>query len=594
MILAVVTDEISAPSWAKEGKTWSRGNTTFYFKPNTDQFSKQKQDDGVFRFSTSEPVFRTLQGEFSNLDHTTTYEEHISHAENNFSGFEFKETATSWSLILNSARITRSRMYMTAQNGSIYFSEDLRQLLPFTERKIHPSGAFSVLKYGEVPEYITVIDGIYSIPVGNYLTIAEDRLPAIVKKKSWKRDDFKPFFKLAFPMDGGSIPKTEKLLDNEFEFIATTNPLVPISGGVDSTLLNCMIDRHATEAYPAYFMQFGDNDPELEFAIEAAKVTKADLYIGMLQPSDMIQSFEFQATQLYEPIGESSTISLAFYFSQHLKSGHTIIDGTLADGCYGSTNYNRNVVSENPDRPHWQQKLNERIAAFVQFHGLPGKDRFFPRDSLMHDPYLQFMDVYLGPFANTWVKGAESFCKELLPLWQDYYNYLDTSPRQQDDWMKYSIFKMVNYACKNNTAKTFDNSKPDNLGLYPFTWLSILEDQGHYSWAEKCTDNIIKYPLKKILETYMSEDFIYRKKVGLNACFEDWIHTLENREYLINLLNKENGIAEFFFGKSRRDTLVKKFRSSILHPNLARMVINVTLVQGWMDYNQVTINGNRN
>jgi hypothetical protein len=131
------------------------------------------------------------------------------------------------------------------------------------------------------------------------------------------------------------------------------------------------------------------------------------------------------------------------------------------------------------------------------------------------------------------------------------------------------------------------------LGLYPFTWKSILEDQGHYSWAEKTMHGQIKYPLKKILEQYMSKDFIHRKKVGLNACFEDWIHLGENRGFLIDLLKVQGGIAEFFFGKSRRDALVKKFASSTLHPNLARMVINITLMQGWMNHNNVTVNGNK-
>ena len=35
-------------------------------------------------------------------------------------------------------------------------------------------------------------------------------------------------------MDGGDIPKTEKLLEEQFKFVATLNPLVPVSGGVDS------------------------------------------------------------------------------------------------------------------------------------------------------------------------------------------------------------------------------------------------------------------------------------------------------------------------------------------------------------------------
>lgn len=593
MLLAVSYKLQESPSWVKDLDSWESGHTEFFYRQNTDKFSQELKEDGLVRFTTSQAVFRNESGDYAFAKNQKPYAQFIREAENNFSGFEYKANNGDWSLTLNSARITRSRMYFTVQGETVFFSEDLRQLLPFTSNKINPTGAFSVLKYGEVPEFITVIDGIFTIPVGSYVELNEAVLEDILKKGQLDRSLTKPFFKIDFPMDGGDLPKTEHMLNQEFQFIAGLNPLVPISGGVDSTLLNCLIDRFSDSAYPAYFMRFGDEDPELDFAIEAAKATKADLYVGTLQPTDMIRSFEFQSGQLFEPIGESSTISLAFYFSQHLKSGHPIIDGTLADGCYGSTDYNRDLIGENPERPQWQQKLNEKIAAFVQFHDLPGKDRFFPRDSLMNDPYLQFMDVYLGPFANTWVKDSDAYCMELLPMWQSYYDFIDIPRDQQDDWTKYTIFKMVNYACKNNTAKTFDNSKPDNLGLYPFTWRSILEDQGHYSWAEKTMHGQIKYPLKKILEQYMSKDFIHRKKVGLNACFEDWIHMGENRGFLIDLLKVQGGIAEFFFGKSRRDALVKKFASSTLHPNLARMVINITLMQGWMNHNNVTVNGNK-
>jgi hypothetical protein len=160
---------------------------------------------------------------------------------------------------------------------------------------------------------------------------------------------------------------------------------------------------------------------------------------------------------------------------------------------------------------------------------------------------------------------------------------------QQDDWMKYSVFKMVNYACKNNTAKSYDNSQPENSGLYPFTWLSILQDQGHYSWVEKTLENTIKYPLKKILSSYMSHDFIYRKKVGLNSCFEDWIHVPLLKAYFSKIINRENGVAEYFLG-SRKNRLINLYsKSEPLHPNLARMVINMSILDAWLERHQISI-----
>lgn len=546
------------------------------------------RSENVWQFISSEPYVRNSDASYSKVTTLEPLKDLMQKAENNFVGIEIRKTETGWNFIGHSARITRARLYYTILENEIVFSYDLRDLLPFTDRQLDLTGAYSILKYGDVPEYITCIENIYTVPVGMYLEFDSTSFDTVLKKKMLGPEDLKYFFKLDFPMDGGDIPKTQKLLEEQFSFVATLNPLVPISGGVDSTLLNNLIDRYSDETYPAYYMQFGEDDSELEFAKQAAKGTKAELYVGVFTPDDMIDSFVSQNEKLVQPIGESSTISIAYYFRHDLHKGRKVMDGTLADGCYGSTDYNKNIIGDIPNRPRWQQQLNEQITAYLQWNRTSWENRFHPRDSNMPDPYLQYMDVYLGPFGNTLLKDSQRHCETLLPLWQRYYDYLKVDRKDQDDWMKYSVFKMVNYACKNNTAKSYDNAQPGNSGLYPFTWKSILEDQGHYHWLEKAKDGIVKYPLKKIMEPYQPHDFIYRKKVGLNSCFEDWIHHGPNRDFLSGLMSVKGGIAEHFLG-SKQKALVHKFKTSELHPNLARLIINLSILQAWMDRNKVRI-----
>ncbi len=548
------------------------------------------ETESLFTFTSELPYVRTNGGYDVWNDPKVNLEEIASKAENNFAGFQFKWENEDWKVCLTSARITRARMFFMLVSEGIICSDDLRELIPFSTKRMNKDAAFSILKYGDVPEYITVIDGVFCVPVGQQLRLNENQLNEWCQLGEVPRDAFNFFFHLDFPMDGGDIPKTEKLLEEEFSFVAGLNPIVPVSGGVDSTLINCLIDKFSDSPYPAYYIQFGEDDPELHFAKEAAKATKADLEIAVFTPEDTIPSFEFQNEKAIQPIGESSMISTAYFFKDQGLQGYKVMDGTLADGCYGSTNYNKQIIGDIPDRPPWQQKLNEWIAAQLQSRKLPGFERFHPRDSYVPDPFLQFMDVYLGPFGNMWIKDAKAISERLLPLWKYYYSYLKPNSEQQDDWMKYSVFKMVNYACKNNTAKTYDNSQPENSGLYPFTWLSILNDQGHYSWKEKTLNNTIKYPLKKILEQYMSNDFIFRKKVGLNSCFEDWIHEPFLKDHFSSCISRPNGVAEYFLG-SRLNTLLKLYASNEpLHPNLARLVINLSILDAWLVRHKISIN----
>ena len=73
-------------------------------------------------------------------------------------------------------------------------------------------------------------------------------------EKQLSQDVFTSFFKINYTFEGGDIKQTESLLNKMMKHISQKDIIVPLSGGVDSTLLNCLIDKHRTEKYPAYFI----------------------------------------------------------------------------------------------------------------------------------------------------------------------------------------------------------------------------------------------------------------------------------------------------------------------------------------------------
>ncbi|MAS52216.1 MAG: hypothetical protein CMD20_03320, partial [Flavobacteriales bacterium] len=101
---------------------------------------------------------------------------------------------------------------------------------------------------------------------------------------------------------------------------------------------------------------------------------------------------------------------------------------------------------------------------------------------------------------------------------------------------------------------------------------------------EKTQDGVIKFPLKKILESYVDKDFIYRKKVGLNSSFEEWVCTQQNKKFLTSIIEKKESLALVLMGKSNMKKLMNHFNSyKPVHPNVARLVINLALSQSWID-----------
>ncbi len=486
-------------------------------------------------------------------------------------------------LFCSSSRFTRKRIFYIEENESIYIGTCLKYLIPYSNKKANLTAMYSVIKFGETPEFITVVDNIKVVPVSCYF---KTKINELFKQEL--KLLFNQYYKINYSFSEISIKNTEQKLENILQYISNNKIMVPLSGGVDSTLINCIIDKFKDEKYPAYFIQFGKNDPEQTFAKMAAENTKADLNICTMESTDFIEAIEYQSNHLDSPIGETSTIPLSYFFKQNNYSGYTILDGTLADGCYGSTNYNKNLFEGIKNRSHISQVMNEQIAGFLQKNNLIGKNLFHPRDAQIKDEYLKFMNAYIGSLSNVYFPKSKKYNKTLEPLWLWYYNLMNIENLNPTDaeWAKYTILKMIGYASRITTAKVEDLCGNNNIE-YPFIWKEILDDQAKYSWKDKTQNNIIKFPLKEILSNYKSKDFIFRKKVGLNNAVPQWALENLNKKYLLDILIKNNTIIEDLIGKNNLSILVKNFKSNNIHPNVVNLVISLCSLQKWCDANFV-------
>ena len=538
-------------------------------------------------YYSATPIIK-VGNEYKEYEFSGSYEieKVIEESQNNFSSFNVFKKGNALFLTISSSRFARARMYFTKAESGFYFSDDIRELIPYSSKRINQSAMYSIIKFGNTPEYITSIEGIYAVPVASLLTISISQLSTM---RQIDFGIFKKYFHLTYTLEGGNIYDTEQILGGIFNYVSKTNFIVPISGGVDSSLMNFMINERTEKKYPAYYIAFGDNDPEIKFAREAVKNTKAELDICTMYPKDFIQAFEFQTNNLIQPTGEYSTVSMSHLFREFKFSGFNILDGTLADGCYGSRNYIDPLSQGKAKVSLIQRKAQEQISSFLQLYNLPYNDKFYPRDSMVNDFYIQLMSTYTGPMANTIFKDAEKFNKQLLEYWKWYYSLIISKNGVTDEWMKYSIFKMINYASNSTLAKTYDLCGSTNQMIYPFIWKDILNDQGKYSWKEKTQNGVIKYPLKKIIERYASKEFIYRKKMGMGSSLTEWMKLKENKLFLVDLITKSNSFAEEMIGKNRLHQLLHTFLQEKHNYFVSALVEKLATIQAWSDKNGVKL-----
>jgi asparagine synthetase B (glutamine-hydrolysing) len=96
------------------------------------------------------------------------------------------------------------------------------------------------------------------------------------------------------------------------------------------------------------------------------------------------------------------------------------------------------------------------------------------------------------------------------------------------------------------TAKTYEVPFDGKIQVvYPYLWRDILVEQGNISWAIKIRNGIVKWPLKSLLENYMTKDFIYRKKSAFLPPLERWLM----REDVYELLRETLVDRETIIGK---------------------------------------------
>jgi asparagine synthetase B (glutamine-hydrolysing) len=89
---------------------------------------------------------------------------------------------------------------------------------------------------------------------------------------------------------------------------------------------------------------------------------------------------------------------------------------------------------------------------------------------------------------------------------------------------KTTIRQLIHVNSRRWAAKAL--SVGESLGLrviYPYICHEILVEQGQLPWSAKVHNGIVKWPLKRLLQEFMPESFIYRKKSGFVPPFGRWL-----------------------------------------------------------------------
>jgi len=481
-------------------------------------------------------------------------------------------------LFLVSNRAGSGRIYYHTLSSGVLFSSDLRFLLRVVPCQTNLLGVYSILKYGAVPEPMTICADISAVPAAHYLSY---------EPRSGRRQ-LVAYFKLRFECDSdegsargesGFLPPIEEALRRSSRFLEPHRPAIMLSGGIDSSLYGCYLSEAADEPLRGLYCVFGNDDPELEFAQQIAERTRSDLHVARMEASDALEALDDVTRLTDHPFADFSSLPITFLLKsarERVGAGADIVECNGADDCFGFPdlgNEKKQALKHAIPRT-----LKSVIAAML---GRSGYWKWESSEGLLARVCAAADSHESTPDNNFLVMSPVGYLRLNAPRrWdEDLWTMLErgfAAGCEDHDSLSYGARTTVRQIYHVNSRRWAAKalSVGENLGLrlvYPFIWRDVLRVQGAVPWSAKIKDGVVKWPLKRLLEKQMPESFIYRKKSGFVPPFATWL-TMEtfNRTVRDVLLQRDAVVTQVVPARIVEELLSdalqgRKLRHSILN-----------------------------
>jgi asparagine synthase (glutamine-hydrolysing) len=455
-------------------------------------------------------------------------------------------------LYLVSNRASSGRIYYHATNSGVVFCSDLRLLLGIIPLEVSRLAIYSILKYGAVPEPLTLSRNIRAVPPSHYL----------MHEIGGRTRTEATFFRLQFPCEGEArgqrsdeqiLTPSAEALRKSSRFLATRRPAILLSGGIDSSLYGCYLSEACGEPLQGFYCAFGDEDPELEQARRIADRIGAELHIARMEKRDALKVLEDVTRLTDHPFSDFSSLPIAFllrYARERLGERALLVECNGGDDCFGFADLGnetkfalkhrfpralkRGMAAALGRFGHWKWQSHEgtlaRLSALSDTHEKSALDYF----------YVLAPMAYLG-FGDTRSRDAE-----LSGIMEQVFSGCGADDDRLGYEARTTIRQLIQVNSRRWAAKAL--SVGESLGIrvvYPYIWREVLLEQGKIPWSAKIRDGVVKWPLKKLLESYMPESFIYRKKSGFVPPFATWLtHGDFNQRAREVLLDRQASVTE--------------------------------------------------
>lgn len=489
------------------------------------------------------------------------------------------------SLQLVSHRAGAGRMYYHRLADGILFCSDLRFLLEVVPFEANHKGIYSILKYGSIPDPMTISRNISSVPAAHYADFDLNN----------GTESVRPFFQFRFGCRGNrqqvSLGRAQSALKASASFLSEHSPAMLLSGGIDSSLFGCYLNEARKEPLKAFYCAFGPLDPEYPYAAAIAQKLGVELNIATMEGSDALQSLEDVVRFSDHPFSDFSSLPIVFlmkFLQRHMDPKGIIIECNGGDDCFGFAALGfqskfrykhavpralkKTIAAYLQNFPHWKWESHEgwiaRIAALADVHEISPCNYF-----LVQAP-VHFMDFQVE---SGWDEDLQSLIEGLSRSCSRDYEQFGYEE-------KITVRQLLFINSPRWTAKALSVSESLGIRLaYPFLWRDLLLEQGRIPWEYKIRNGIVKWPLKKLLEDYMQSDFIYRKKSGFVPPLVHWLTDRSFNQKARDMVLRRNGyVSEIIPARLLEELFTDALNNHRLRTPLLNTLWGAIFTEAWI------------
>jgi asparagine synthase (glutamine-hydrolysing) len=492
-------------------------------------------------------------------------------------------------LYLASNRAGSGRIFYHKLKNGIIFCSDLRLLLQIVPFEVNLKAVYSLLKYGSVPEPLTISEQISAIPAAHYLRYDANT----------GEEFLAPYFKYEFAADSQNalfqeetqLGRVKEVLCGTAAFLGKFPSEMLLSGGIDSSLYGCFLNKERPAGFQGFYCSFGQYDPEYRHACSIAERLGVKLQTAVMGKEDAMRALDDSVRLTDHPFSDFSSLPIIFllqYIRNHRIGNSLVIECNGGDDCFGFGD----LASERKFKmkhffPRSLKKIIAISLAQSSYWKWEGAEGLLARMTALADvherSYLNYFLV-LAP-VNYLHMNADSGWDESL---QEMIEKTASSCGSGYSEMGYEAKTTIRQLLYVNSARWASKalSVGESLGMrviYPYIWRDVLTEQGRLPWSAKIHDGVVKWPLKRLLEEYMPGDFIYRKKSGFVPPFVHWLKDPKfNDKVRATLLDSKAIVSEIIPARTLDELLMDARGGKQLRHSILNMLWGAFFTESWI------------